>query len=174
MLDALIKSKTRLKLVLKFFLNPDNEAYLRGLAKEFDESTNAIRVELNRFEESGLITSFKRGNKKIYQVNNLFPLYNELRKITFIHLGLDQVLEKVIQKLGNVEAAYLTGELANGIDSSIIDIIIIGNSIDEIYLTKLSKKVGKLVGRKIRTLVVSRDEGFKIKKPYLLIFGQHE
>lgn len=59
MLDTLIQSKTRLKLLLRFFLNPDSSAYLRGLAQEFDESTNAVRVELNRFEEAGLIQSHK-------------------------------------------------------------------------------------------------------------------
>ena len=69
MLDTLIQSKTRLKLLLRFFLNPDSSAYLRGLAQEFDESTNAVRVELNRFEEAGLIQSHKEGNKKMYQVN---------------------------------------------------------------------------------------------------------
>ena len=44
MLDTLIQSKTRLKLLLRFFLNPESSAYLRGLAQEFDESTNAVRV----------------------------------------------------------------------------------------------------------------------------------
>lgn len=174
MLEALIQSKTRLKLVLKFFINPENEAYLRGLAKEFNESTNSVRLELNRFEESGLIYSLRRGNKKFFRVNEGYPLFNELKKITFKHFGLDQVLEKVIQKLGNVDMAYLTGDLASGIDSSIIDITIVGENIDEIYLTKLAKKAEKLVGRKIRTLVVSKSEDFEIQKPNLIIYGEIE
>lgn len=173
MLEALIQSKTRLKLILKFFLNPSNEAYLRGLAKEFDESTNSVRVELNRFEESGLISSYKKGNKKFYQANASFPLYDELRNITFKHLGLDQVLEKVVKKLGNVQAVYLTGELAKGSDSAIIDIALIGKDIDEVYLTKLTTKAEKLVKRKIRTIVYDADEQFALKNPYLLIFGNH-
>jgi NTP pyrophosphatase (non-canonical NTP hydrolase) len=46
-LDALITSKTRVKMLLKFFTNGTSSAYLRGLAEEFGESTNAIRHELN-------------------------------------------------------------------------------------------------------------------------------
>jgi DNA-binding GntR family transcriptional regulator len=57
MLDTLVTSKTRLKLILKFFLNPGSRAYLRGLAEEFGESSNAVRLELNRFEEAGLLES---------------------------------------------------------------------------------------------------------------------
>ena len=51
MLDTLITSKTRIKLLLKFFLNAQTKSYLRSLEGEFGESTNAIRLELNKFEE---------------------------------------------------------------------------------------------------------------------------
>ena len=53
MLESLITSKTRIKLLLKFFLNSSTKAYLRGLEAEFGESTKAIRLELNRFEQIG-------------------------------------------------------------------------------------------------------------------------
>ena len=51
MIETLISSKTRVKLLLKFFLNSRNTAYLRNLEEEFEESTNGIRVELNKFEK---------------------------------------------------------------------------------------------------------------------------
>ena len=54
MLDSLITSKTRVKL-LKFFMNPETRSYLRSLAEEFGESTNAVRVELNRLEKAGIL-----------------------------------------------------------------------------------------------------------------------
>ena len=53
MIETLISSKTRIKLLLKFFLNSNTTAYLRGLEEEFGESTNSIRLELNRFEKAG-------------------------------------------------------------------------------------------------------------------------
>lgn len=172
MLDTLIQSKTRLKLLLRFFLNPDSSAYLRGLAHEFDESTNAVRVELNRFEEAGLIQSHKEGNKKMYQVNTKFPMFNELQKIAFKHFGIDQIIEQVIEKLGNVEAVYLTGDLARGLDTNVIDVTLIGNDIDNSYLARLVEKAEELIGKKIRTLVYASNEQFDISNSRLLIYGE--
>ena len=152
MLDILIQSKTRLKLLLRFFLNPESSAYLRGLAQEFDESTNAVRVELNRFEEAGLIRSHKDGNKKMYQVNTKFPMFNELQKIVFKHFGIDQIIEQVIEKLGDVEAVYLTGDLARGLDSKVVDVTLIGKNIDNSYLARLVEKAEELIDLKVYRL----------------------
>ena len=172
MLDTLIQSKTRLKLLLRFFLNPDSSAYLRGLAQEFDESTNAVRVELNRFEEAGLIHSHKDGNKKMYQVNTNFPMFNELQKIAFKHFGIDHIIEQVIEKLGDVEAVYLTGDLARGLDTNVIDVTLIGTDIDNSYLARLVKKAEELVGRKIRTLTYESYAKDEVIHPRLLIYGE--
>ena len=172
MLDTLIQSKTRLKLLLRFFLNPESSAYLRGLAQEFDESTNSVRVELNRFEEAGLIEGHKEGNKKIYKVNTKFPMFEELQNIAFKQFGIDKIIEQVVQKLGDVNAVYLTGDLAQGLDSPIVDITLIGNNIDARYLTKLVNKAEKLIDRKIRTLVYNAGEEAQIEEPKLLIYGE--
>ena len=67
MLDSLITSKTRIKLLLKFFLNTSTHAYLRGLADEFGESTNALRLELNHLENAGLLKAENKGNRKVHQ-----------------------------------------------------------------------------------------------------------
>jgi predicted transcriptional regulator len=75
MLENLITSKTRVKLLLKFFLNSTTQAHLRGLESEFGESTNAIRLELNRFEQAGMLTSHLSGNKKVFSANPSYPLF---------------------------------------------------------------------------------------------------
>ena len=55
MLNSLITSKTRLRVLIKFFINAANNGYLRGLAEEMDESTNSIRKELNNLSEAGYL-----------------------------------------------------------------------------------------------------------------------
>lgn len=75
MLDSLITSKTRIELLVKFFLNSSMKSYLRGLADEFGESTNAIRLELNHLEEAELLRAGYEGNKKVYQANPSHPLF---------------------------------------------------------------------------------------------------
>lgn len=161
MIDALISSKTRIKLLLKFFLNSHATAYLRSLEHEFGESSNAIRIELNRLEEAGLLLSNSDGNKKIFQANIKHPLFKEIHNIILKTIGLDQIVENVIQRLGNVDKVYLVGDFSKGMDSPIVDLILIGN-FDKSYLAGLVEKVEKIIKRKIRYLIYDPQEAESI------------
>ena len=160
MLDALISSKTRIKLLLKFFLNSNTSAYLRHLEKEFGESTNSIRLELDRFEAAGMLTARNEGNKKFFRANTEHPLFNEVHNIIRKYVGIDRVIEYIIERLGNVENVYLTGSFSKGLDSSVIDLIIIGE-IDKKYLTELVEKAEALINRKVRYLIFDTDKEFQ-------------
>ena len=59
MLGKLITSKTRLRLLIKFFISQANRGYLNGLATEMGESTNAIRKELNHLQGARLFRKSK-------------------------------------------------------------------------------------------------------------------
>lgn len=148
MLEYLITSKTRVKLLLKFFLNPEMRAYLRSLAEEFGESTNAVRVELNRLTEAGLLESESEGRTKLYQANRKHALFDELHSIVKKYIGIDRVIEEVLRKLGNVELALLIGDYARGIDSGVIELVLAGE-MDTEYLTALVKKAESLINRRI-------------------------
>lgn len=158
MLEALITSKTRIKLLLKFFLNSKSSAYLRNLESEFGESTNAIRVELIRFEKAGLLKSWYQGNKKLFRANTEHPLYSNLHSLVLKHVGFDQVIETVIEKIGDVKSVFIVGSFAKGIDNKIIDLIFVGEDIDRNYLSELILKAEKLIERKIRYLILSINE----------------
>ncbi|MFN0033639.1 MAG: winged helix-turn-helix domain-containing protein [Saprospiraceae bacterium] len=161
MIDALISSKTRIKLLLKFFLNSHAKAYLRSLESEFGESSNGIRVELNRLENAGLLLSESEGNKKIFRANTGHPLFQEIHNIILKHVGLDQVIENVIQRLGDVQRVYLVGDFSKGMDSQVIDLVFVGD-FDKSYLSALVEKAEKIVGRKIRYLLYSPEEAQSI------------
>jgi len=158
MLGTLITSKTRIKLLLKFFLNSNNTAYLRSLEPEFGESTNAIRQELNRFEEAGLLVSASEGNKKIYKANTQHPLFPEINGLLMKHIGLDKIIEKVAHKLGKLDAVYLVGELAKGQNSKVIDLWFVGDEIDKKYLLDLIEKAEQMINRKIRYIILDKKE----------------
>lgn len=158
MLDALITSKTRIKLLLKFFLNSNSVSYLRHLESEFGGSSNGIRLELNRFEKAGLLSSTSSGNKKIYQANTSHPLFPDINNIVMKYVGLDVIIENVINKLGDLEKVYLCGEFAKGLDCKIIDLIFVGDKINRNYLFKLVEKVEKLIKRRVRYIVYSGVE----------------
>ena len=179
MLDTLITSKTRLKLLLKFFLNSSSRAHLRNLETEFGESTNAIRLELNKFEEAGLLTSEMNGNKKVFRANTGHPLFSDIHNILLKTIGVDQIIDRVVTKLGNVEKAYVTGDFARGKDAPIIDLILIGTDLSQEYLVKLVTRTEELIRRKIRYIIFSSEEfeGYRKNisaKDMLLIWRREE
>ena len=145
----LVSGKTRVKVLLKLFLVPEQHGHLRGLADEFGVSTNAIRLELDRFENAGLLLSEMDQNRKVFRANMEHPLFPDIISILRKHVGVDQVLDKVIDRIGNVSQAYLTGEMALGRDSNRIDLVIVGDDINLANLERLAGKAEKLVNRKI-------------------------
>lgn len=152
MLETLISSKTRVKLLLKFFLNSKAEGYLRGLEQEFGESSNSIRVELNRLEKAGMLKSEANGNRKYFSANTSHPLFSEVHNILRKYIGVDKIIEKVINKLGEVDKVYLVGSLSRGIDVQVIDLLFFGH-VDKEYLVRLIDRVEEHLSRKIRYLV---------------------
>jgi len=158
MLDTLVTSQTRIKLLKKFFLNSSTRGHLRGLQSEFGESSNAIRVELNRFENAGLLHSLRDGNKKIYRANSKHPLYNDIHSIILKETGIDRVIEKVIHRLGTLLCVYLTGDFARGKDSQVIELILVGADIDREYLARKVAQAEEMVGRKVSYIVLEPGE----------------
>ena len=167
MLETLITSKTRIKLLLKFFLNSNNTAYLRGLAEEFGESTNAIRLELNRFEDSKLLISKSEGNKKVFQANRSHPLFADLQRILFKYVGIDKIIDQVLEKIGDLQRVYLVGSYSKGAESGIIDLVFIGD-INRAYLVKLLDKAEQNIDRKIRYVIYEEVEKADILDGLLL------
>ena len=158
MIDTLITSKTRIKLLTKLFLNSSTSAYLRGLEGEFGESSNAIRMELNRFEDAGMLTSRKEGMKKVFRANTRHPLFHDIHSILLKHIGLDHIIQKVINGLGDIHRVYLTGGYANGLDTGEIQLLFVGNKVDTDYLANLVKKAEKMIQRTISYLIHTEAE----------------
>ena len=148
-------------MLLKFFLNSHSKAHLRGLAEEFGESTNSIRHELNNLSRAGYLVSNGKGNIIEYSANIEHPLYPELKNLVHKHMGIDKILDnivnKMISRLGQLESAFITGDYAEGKDSGIIDLVLVG-SINSENLHEYVQKAEGLVKRKIRTLVLSAEE----------------
>lgn len=155
--SGLISSKTRIKLLIRLFFNPMTRAYLRELAKEFNVSTNAVREELNQLTKTNLLKSEKNGRSVYYKANQDHPLFPELKSMVSKVMGLDQVIDGFVNRLGDLERAYLVGDYAEGKDTGIIDLILVGN-INEYHLADLCKKTELYIQRKIRTIVLTREE----------------
>ncbi len=171
---GLISSKTRIKLLIRFFFNPNTSSYLRELAKEFNVSTNSVREELNQLTRIKLLTSKKSGRQVHYKANQEHPLFPELKSMVSKVLGIDQVIDSIVTRLGDLERAYLLDDYAEGKDTGVIDLLLVGD-IDQYHLNDLSRKTERYIKRKIRYLVLSRDEHKEFESklktcPHILIW----
>lgn len=158
--DNFFSGKIRVKLLTQLLLNPTSKVYLRGLQRDFGVSSNTVRLELNKLSEMHLIEAIEENvNAKVkhYSANTQHPLFNSLRGIILKYVGLDQIIEQIIEKLGNVENVYLTGNLAQGKNSAFIDLVIVGD-VNREYLYQLVEKVELLIEKKIRVGLFSTRE----------------
>ena len=142
---------------MRFFFNPQTRSYLRELAKEFNVSSNAVREELNQLTRTNLLRSEKTGRQVFYQANTEHTLFPELKSMVGKVMGIDQVIDGIINRLGDLERAYLIDDYAEGKDTGIIDILLVGQ-INPYHLNDLSRKTERYIHRKIRSLVLNRNE----------------
>ena len=91
----------------------------------------------------------KQDNKIEYKVNIDHPLYETLRKVVLKHLGLEDLVEAVLERMGNVENILLIGDYAKGIDSGNIEVFLVGKDLNFNYISKLEDKIENLIGRKV-------------------------
>lgn len=179
MINSLITSQTKIKLLLRFFLNPATKGYLRQLAKDFDESTNSIRVELNKLSNAKMLISKKEGRNVVYQANDKHPLFQDIRNIVLKSIGIDKVVSNIIQKMGDLDLAFIRGDYALGNDSGLIDLVLVGNRINMQEVERVRKKTEKLIERKISVMTITPKEYNKLKnvftkEPILVLFNKNQ
>lgn len=172
--SGLITSKMRIRILMRLFLNPESNTYLRELSDEFKASPSQVRDELRQLNEAGFLESQKNGRQIHYKANQKHPLFKELQSMVQKALGMDQILESIIERLGNLEEAYLIDDYAEGKDTGIIDLVLIGD-IDQTNLADLVHKTERYIERKIRTLTLKNNEWEELQKkikykPVLLLW----
>jgi hypothetical protein len=143
--------------LLKFFTHPDARGHLRGLAEEFGDSTNAVRIELNKLEEAGLLHGQTEGQKVVYRVNKSNPFYSDLVSMVSKYMGFDELIENVLEKVGNLKEAYVVGDYAKGVDSGTIELVLVG----DLYVSALDdlcERVANKIKRKIKYRIYSDDK----------------
>ena len=167
MINAIIKSQTRRKLLIKFFINIANTGYLNQLAEEFSESTNSVRKELNNLTDAKYLNKKLVKNKVVYRANTKHPLFSEIQNIVKKYLGIEEMVQTVLDRMGNVNEIYLLGDYARGRDSEQIDILITGSKLNSDYISDLEIKLSKLLKKNV-VIICSSSSNIRIDK--LLVF----
>jgi predicted nucleotidyltransferase len=171
MLNKIFTSKTRVKILTLFLMNPDTELFIREISRIIDENINAVRRELSNLENIGLLKSKNKGNMKYYTINKDFSIYPELKSIILKTEGVSKVIKNDLINLGNIELAFIYGSFASGEDTrdSDLDIFLVGN-INEDQLIKELSKLEETLSREINYVLFSKEEldkRIKEKDPFI-------
>ena len=172
-LETLITSKLRVKLLTKFFINPQIKAWLRGLESEMGVSSNAVRQELNKLEYAGLLCYEHHGNKKLFKANPEHPLYQDLHRILMKTFRIDLILNLIVTHTKGLKSVYLTGALARGVDTNMVELCIVGDMNKQVVDT-LIKKAENIAEKKVTAVAYSSaewDPGFLNGENYVRLYG---
>ncbi len=157
MLTQLFTSRTRIKLLLKLFLNPEVSCYLRELAKEFGASPNAIKEELDSLSAAGYLDKRQQGRSIYYKADTKHPFFPEINSIVRKYIGIDRIIEQVMSKLGQMDAVYILDDYALGKDTGLIDVLVVGD-VNKQKIESLSRSVESKIKRKLRVMVMDKAE----------------
>lgn len=155
--DGIITSKTRIQILMRLFLSPKNRAYLREMATEFGASPGQLREELNQLAGADILKSERVGRQVYYQANEKHALFPELNSMVRKALGMDRILDNIINHLGSLEEAYVIDDYALGKDTGLIDLVLLGD-IDHASLHNLVTKTEAYLHRKIRVVMFQISE----------------
>ncbi len=164
MLEHLITSKAKRKLLVVFLTSPANRFYVRELARKTGEQVNAVRQALSKLEKAGLVQSERQGNLLYYKADKECPIYGEMKGIVLKTEGAAGILKKEFEKRKGIRFSFIYGSVARGEEGakSDIDVFIIGKERPEDLVRPIRKAEGRL-GREINYVIYPEDEVLKRK-----------
>lgn len=166
-----LKSIITQKTLNYFFLNPHESIYVNELSRKLALDKRNLVKKLKELEGEGILKSDKRGNLKLYSINEEYSLYNEYKKIIVKTVGLESELRKILKKIKSIKKAYVYGSYAkDNMDAhSDIDLLVVGAH-DIMLLQKAINGLQKETGREINIVNMGNKEferKTKDKDPFL-------
>lgn len=139
MLEQLLSSRTRVKLLKLFYLNPDQSFFVREMVRKTGEHLNSIRREVANLHSCDLIVEENVGKKKFYKVNATHGLFPEMKALLFKSQILQQKQTlRELQRVGRIRYLALTGYFT-GLDYTMTDVLIVG-SVNRVRLRRLLRR----------------------------------
>lgn len=172
MLEDIIISRVRVKLLELFFSNPGKIFHVREMVRRTGEEINAVRRELAHMEKAGMVTKEPRANRLYYAFRRDYPLYFELLELVAKTTGLGQDLFKNKAKLGKIKFAMLSGGFIRGLPPAAekVDLLVVGNVVLP-ELAQIVKNEEVKRDKEINYTVMTEDE-FEFRKkrrdPFIL------
>ena len=163
-LSDFITSRVRIKLLQAFLSQPQEMFYVRELTRLIEEEINAVRRELSRMQNAGMVQSEKRGNRLYYQFRPNYPFFSELLGLVTKTTPVGRSIINNRSKLGFVKYAFISQRLVRSLprQENELDLVIIGKVIMP-QLDQIVKKLEKRLDTEINYSSMTEEE-FKYRK----------
>lgn len=164
MLQHIIPSKARRKILELFYQNIDQNYYLRRIVREIDEEVNAVKRELDILSGSKLLHKEKRLNKIFYSLNKGYLYYDEFLRIFSKSNYLTTLIYKNISKIGKIKFIVLSTKFSKKlpIKEDEIYLLLVGIIVVP-EVASIISEAEKTFGREINYTVMT-DEEFNFRK----------
>ena len=135
---------------MNFFLNENEEFFIRQLARQFGTSAGNIRRELLKLEELEIVKKRKIGNLVLYSTNSKTSSHSYWRRIIMENIGVDELFKPIIAQFDKIKIAFIYGSFASGDydkDSDIDLMIILSNELSTDEYTDFNSEIAKTEGK---------------------------
>lgn len=172
MLEDIVISRVRVKLLELFLSHPEKIFHVREMVRQTNEEINAVRRELAHMEKAGMVSKEPRANRLYYSFRHDYPLYFELLELIAKTKGLGLDILKNKAKLGKIKFAMLSGRFIRSkmVPSENVDLLVVGNIVLP-ELAQIVKNEEVRRDKEINYTVMTQDE-FEFRKsrrdPFIL------
>ncbi|MBI4457441.1 hypothetical protein HY633_00570 [Candidatus Uhrbacteria bacterium] len=170
MLDRLIGSKTRVRLLRLFLANPKQPFFVRELTRKIAAQINAVRNELKTLETLGIVEASEAplasavaaeavaaAQRKYYRLNTESLLYPELRALFLkARMVTEKDFVKKIAEAGAIQYLALLGSFV-GTEGAPTDMVVVGK-VNRDKLAGLIRNFEKEIGREVNYTVMTPQE----------------
>jgi predicted nucleotidyltransferase len=128
-LEKLITSSARVKVIKLLLLNEDQRYYQREIAELAGLPVRAVQREGAKLAEIGLLRRIEDGNRIYFQANPACPIFPELKRILLKTVALEFLLSESLSRDGQIEVAFIYGSYAANQETitSDVDLFVIGS-----------------------------------------------
>lgn len=164
MLEKIITSRTRRKILELFFHHPEKTHYLREIVRQVGDEVNAVKRELDILSVEKLLLREKRLNKVYFFLNKHYLFYEEFFRIFAKTTFLSRLILENISKIGKIKYVALSMKFVKNIPikNDEVHLVIVGVVV-QVELDELIAQAEKTYNRSINYTYMTEEE-FKFRK----------
>lgn len=161
------ESEVRRQILQRFFARPGVVRHVRELARELNRSATIVGQELDRLEQTGILTSERIGRARRYRVDDRSPIAAEIRALVQKTIGIEGLLRDALSGVPGIEEAFLYGSYVRGDEraTSDLDLFVVG-SVDQELLTERLADVERDLGRDVNVTTYERAELERLREAH--------